>query len=113
MIMMTVMLTISVLTFTSRDSSSSDDLEASAGSGSSSRSSLGLGVGESFPLLSLAPVGALVEVALLVSSLGGLLAERPQLGSLILLLNSCLSADSFGVLPVLLLTCEDPLHVVL
>ena len=74
MIMMTVMLTFSVLTFTSRASSSSDDLEASAGSGSSSRSSLGLGVGESFPLLSLGPVGAMLEVALLVPSLGGLLA---------------------------------------
>ena len=73
MIMMTVMLTISVLNFLSRASSSSDDLEASAGSGTC-RSSFGLGVGESFPLLSLGPVGALLEVALLVSPFGSLLA---------------------------------------
>jgi len=112
MIMMTVMLTISVLTFTSRASSSSDDLEASAGSGTC-RSSFGLGVGESFPLLSESLVGALVEVALLVSSLGGLLALHPLLGSLLVLLHHILLADSFGVLPVLLTSCEDPLHAVL
>ena len=106
MIMMTVMLTISVLTFTSRASSSSDDLEASAGSGSSSRSSLGLGVGESLPLLSLGPVGALPEEGLLVLPLGGLFALHPLLGICELLLNSSLSADSVGVLPVLFTSCD-------
>ena len=73
MIMMTVMLTISVLTFTSLASSTSDESEASAGSGTC-RSSFGLCVGESFSLLSLGLVRAVLEERLLVPPLGGLLA---------------------------------------
>ena len=70
---MTVMLTISVLTFTSLASSTSDESEALEGSGTC-RSSLGLGVGESFPLLSHGLVRAVEEAGPLVPPLGGLLA---------------------------------------
>ena len=110
--MMTDMLTISVLTFTSLASSTSDESEASAGIGKC-RSSLGLVVRESFPLLSEAPVGALAEVALLVSSLGCLLALHPQLGSFLVLLHHGLKTDSLRVFRVLLIPSEDPHHAVL
>ena len=110
---MTVMLTISVLTFTSRASSSSDDLEASAGSGTC-RSSLGLCVGESFPLLILGPVGTMLEVAALaLPLLDSGSALHPLLGSLLVLLHHILLADRDGVFQVLLTSCEDPLHAVL
>ena len=54
-----------------------------------------------------------VEVDLLVLSLGGLLAELPLLSSLDVSLDNHLLANSFRVLPVLILTSEDPLHPVL
>ena len=113
MIMMTVMLTISVLTFTSLASSTLEESEASAGSGTC-RSSFGLVVGESLPLLILGPVGAVLEVAgLALSLLDSCSALHPQLGICDLLLSSSLSAESLGVLQVLLTSCEDPLHAVL
>ena len=74
---------------------------------------LGVGESQSSLLLSLGLVRAMLEVALLVLPLCSPLAQRPLLSSFLLLRHHGLTADRFRVLPVLVLTSEDPHHAVL
>ena len=64
--------------------------------------------------VSLGSVRAMFEVASLALPLGDLsLALHPHLSSLDVSQDNLLLANSFRVLPVLILTREDPLHAVL
>jgi hypothetical protein len=55
----------------------------------------------------------MLEVTLLIPPLGGSLTLHLLLSIFNLLCSSCLCSNSLRVLPVLILTCEDPLHAVL